>query len=293
MGKYIDIPDDTGVYKKWMIVQKEIANQFVKYSVLPCDYYLQWVEDTGRERIKRSMWCVSRAMNSYTSGRWIDRYFLQLDDIQKVWLPLNSITEHLTYVSNTKKNQRIVLSALVPTPLVWQVSKVENTKPLGIVKITLDQDSWNENTDYVNFETGEMFADLFDSNIKPIQLPEYEDSLPHSYSLYGEIIASTYTIKVGGGYKTLSVKIYNSNKEEITDKYSDATFSWTCNVEHEDQIVDLTDMVTWLDGSSSNQKKIKFPENRNYLDKILNVFCVVKKGTDIVKCNISFELISI
>ena len=81
IGLFVDIPDEKNVYKKWLIVAKEDGNQFIKYSVLPCDYYLQWIENTGTERIKRKMWCVSRAMNSYTSGRWIDRYMLRLDVI--------------------------------------------------------------------------------------------------------------------------------------------------------------------------------------------------------------------
>ena len=36
IGLMIDIPDDTGLYHKWLICSKEPANQFVKYLVLPC-----------------------------------------------------------------------------------------------------------------------------------------------------------------------------------------------------------------------------------------------------------------
>ena len=55
---------------------------------------------------------------------------LGLDDIQKVWIPMNPFTERLSYLNGEGKNQRIVLSAPIAKPLVWQVSKVENTKPL-------------------------------------------------------------------------------------------------------------------------------------------------------------------
>ena len=37
IGLYADIPNDIGVYEKWMIVQKNIGNQFIKYSILPCN----------------------------------------------------------------------------------------------------------------------------------------------------------------------------------------------------------------------------------------------------------------
>ena len=65
IGMYIDIPDDNDVYRKWIIVKKEIANQFVKYLVLPINYELMWIEISGKERIKRKMWCVLRSQNSY------------------------------------------------------------------------------------------------------------------------------------------------------------------------------------------------------------------------------------
>lgn len=65
IGMMIDIPDDTGIYHKWLICSKEPANQFVKYLVLPCNYFLHWVENDGQNRYKRSMWVVLRNQNSY------------------------------------------------------------------------------------------------------------------------------------------------------------------------------------------------------------------------------------
>lgn len=283
IGLFVDIPDEKNVYKKWLIVAKEDGNQFIKYSVLPCDYYLQWIENTGTERIKRKMWCVSRAMNSYTSGRWIDRYMLGLDDIQKIWIPINPFTERLSYLNGEGKNQRIVLSAPIEKPLVWQVSKVENTKPLGIIKITLDQDVWDNNTDYVNLDTGEMFADYYDSSIEPTD-PDTPSPTPSN--TYGKITASTSTIKVGGSYKTLTLKLYDADNNEVTDNYSSATFDWTCYIKG-NETDDLSDKVTWLNGSLFNQKKIKFADDRSYLNKILVIKCVV----DGIEVSEEFELI--
>lgn len=65
IGLYLDIPDDNKVYHKWIICEKEIANQFVKYLVVPCDYYLTWIERDGYKRYKRAMWCATRSQNSY------------------------------------------------------------------------------------------------------------------------------------------------------------------------------------------------------------------------------------
>lgn len=68
IGAYVDIPDDQGIYHKWLICSKEIGNQFIKYSVLPCNYYFHWV--CGGK--KYDMWGVARLRSSYNSGLWTD-----------------------------------------------------------------------------------------------------------------------------------------------------------------------------------------------------------------------------
>lgn len=286
IGLFVDIPDEKNVYRKWLIVAKEEGNQFLKYSVLPCDYYLHWIEVNGTERIKRKMWCVSRAMNSYTSGRWIDRYMLGLDDIQKIWIPINPITEQLSYIEENK-NKRLVLSALIKKPHVWQISKVENTKPLGLIKITLDQDSWDEHTDYVNLETGEMYADYYTSDITPTDPTE---PTPTPSSNYSVITASTSTIKIGGSYKTLTATLFDESGTDITDTYSDADFEWRCSIDGVD-LTENTDIITWLDCTTFNKKKIKFSNDRSYLEKILVVKCEIIKDTETIETAMQFELI--
>ena len=67
IGAFVDIPDDSGVYHKWLICRKENANQFPKYLVLPANYELMWIEKTGDQRIKRRMWSVLRMQSSYRS----------------------------------------------------------------------------------------------------------------------------------------------------------------------------------------------------------------------------------
>ena len=67
IGMYVDIPDDRGVYHKWLIVYNEVANQFPKFGVLKCNYLFQWIENDGVYRHKRKVWGVDRTQNSYTS----------------------------------------------------------------------------------------------------------------------------------------------------------------------------------------------------------------------------------
>ena len=68
IGLYIDLKDDKGVYRRWLICQREVSNQFPKYIVLPCQYQYMWIEEKDNQRIKRQMWGVARSMNSYNSG---------------------------------------------------------------------------------------------------------------------------------------------------------------------------------------------------------------------------------
>lgn len=65
VGAYIDIPDEKGVYRKWMICLQDIqGNQFPKYFVLPCGYNLNWIRRDGNKRVKQKMWCVLRSQSS-------------------------------------------------------------------------------------------------------------------------------------------------------------------------------------------------------------------------------------
>lgn len=181
---------------------------------------------------------------------------------------------------------RLVVSAPTKNVLVWSVTKIENVQPIGIQKLTLYQTQWNEHTDnwtddgYGNYVP---YADYFDFNIEPT---DPDASSPTPSNTYGKITASTSTIKVGGSYKTLTLKLYDADNNEVTDNYSSATFDWTCYIKG-NETDDLSNKVAWFNGSLFNQKKIKFSDDRSYLNKILVVKCVV----DGMETTEEFELI--
>lgn len=272
---YIDIPNEKGVYEKWLIINAEQGNQFIKYNVLPCNYRFEWVETNGQNRYKRRMWGCDRQQLSYTNGTWLDRYMNSLDNVDKAYLPLNTITENISYVDEDSNNQRMIISAKTKHPLVWKLTKLENTKPLGLLQLTFSQTSFDQNNDYIEKDDEGnivgMWADYFTSSTptdtdKPSYIPS---------TIYGKITASTSIIKVGGSYKILTLKLYDSDDNEVTDNYSESTFTWTCSITSGDETDDLSDKVTWLSGSSFNQKKIKFPDSREYLGKVLDIKCTV------------------
>ena len=184
---------------------------------------------------------------------------------------------------------RVLVSAFTENPVAWIISKVETANNLGLQMITLYQDFFDQNKDYIEKDSDGniigLWADYYDSNIEPTD-PDTPSPTPSN--TYGKITASTSTIKVGGSYKTLTLKLYNADDTEITDNYSSYSsndFNWSCDCDG----VDLTnsDKVTWLNGNLFNQKKIKFADDRSYLNKILVIKCVVD-GIETVE---EFELI--
>ena len=104
------------------------------------------------------------------------------------------------------------------------------------------------------------------------------------------IVASSYSIRVGGSYKSLTVKYYNREGTEITSDVivnktrEDYAWSAWCNG------VDLTNntsLIKWLNGSEVNQEKIKFLDDRSYIGKTLTVKCVTDGITISVDLNIT------
>nr|DAW08976.1 MAG TPA: hypothetical protein [Caudoviricetes sp.] len=280
IGLFIDIPNDENIYEKWMILRTEPANQFPKYLILKCNYELMWIENNGTEKIKRRMWSVLKIQSSYNSGLWTDLRFTSQENQDKVWLPLNPITEKIWYTNESSKNMRVLVSSFTDNAIAWQISKVENAQPLGVQKLTLYQDFFDQHRDYIEKDADGniigMWANYFDSEVAPTD--PSTPTAPTS-SITARISASTSTIKVGGSYKNLTVNLFNNFNEDITTEYADAIFTWTCSIDNED----WTDKVTWRAGTEYNQKKVKLINGTSVIGKILSVKC------EIVKDNLPIE----
>ena len=274
IGLFVDVPDDRGIYHKWIVCRNEPANQFPKYLILPVNYELTWIEKSNDRRIKRRMWCCLRQQNSYTIGIYTDRYFTHTDNQDKILLPMNSITEKFWYTSEDSKNMRVVVSALTEHPTVWTVTKVENSMPFGIQKLTIYTAFWNEHTDYVNLETGEMYADYFDSEIVPTD-PDTKPTPSPVTNILATITSSASTIKVGGSYRTLNIKLSNDSGEDITDTFGDSksNFDWHFEIDDEEYKGIIRNDLSFY------RMKIKFPDDYDYVGKILTIYCTITNET--------------
>ena len=105
-----------------------------------------------------------------------------------------------------------------------------------------------------------------------------------------EIYASSNTLKLGGSYKSLTVKYYNSEGTEITsDVIANKTredYVWSAWCEGVDLTND-TSFVKWLNSGDVNQEKIKLAENWSYVEKIMTIKCV----TDGVTISKDFRMV--
>ena len=115
------------------------------------------------------------------------------------------------------------------------------------------------------------------------------DSSTPSVDYTMEIVASSYSIRVGGSYKSLTVKYYNREGTEITsDVIVNKTredYAWSAWCDGVD-LTNNTSLIKWLNGSGVNQEKIKFLDDRSYIGKTLIVKCV----TDGITISVDLEI---
>lgn len=290
IGLYIDIPDERGKYHKWLICDKEYGNQFIKYSVLPCEYYAMWIENDGDKRIKRKMWCVPRSQNSYNAGVWRRNNFEILENQTLLWFPINPITEQFnyTYQHDPTANQRLIFSTFTQRPAVWRITKINNANPFGIIKITLYQDSWNDDTDYVNLETKEMFADYYRSSVEPIKDTDTTIVPKHNRC---EISATNNIIKIGGSYKLLTVRFYDGDNNEITSDYINYidVNNWDFYINGSS----ASNLITIKSTSENNQLRIKFADDKSYLTKVLTVKFKIAGDGGLIQTELPLEISAI
>ena len=192
---------------------------------------------------------------------------------------------------------RFIISAPVEKPNVFQVSKVETVSMFGLKRLTFSQDKFDPYTDGrddIEYAAGDifaMYADLFDNEV-PTDTPMHTDTEKEMDTVHCDLICNANKIKVGGSYKLITAKYFDSSGHEITDEFIPylAKSSWTCYVKNnrheqpdEVDITDNSDLITWLEQKENNKIKIKFADNKEYLTKILVVKCSVNKdGRNIV-----------
>ena len=144
-------------------------------------------------------------------------------------------------------------------PLVWTVSKIEDSTPFGLTEFKFTQETYSPTLD--NKEL--MICNYYDSQIEP-EVPTIEEELK-------SIATITYngtkpTVKVGGSWKIFTPTF---NDESIT------VSKWTIRDENGD-IGGNTNYTVERDGDSL---KLKVALNYNLIGTVLTVQVVGSDGS--------------
>ena len=224
VGAYVFIPDDLGVYNLWLIVARDDRPQFPQFYVLRCDFLAKWhlsEEDTVKyegmhvDTGTYFSWAVARIQSSYNSGVWTDYSTTSVENQKKLWFPTNLDTNTIIY------NEHITISENPLRRTSWEITKVVDTEPSGLTKITLAQQleyGPRDDLTWVN-TTSNKLSDTEHGIDYDFFQPRTNDKMQHS-PIDKQLANSSMisfsgvkpSLKCGGSYKTYTANFYNNGQ---------------------------------------------------------------------------------
>ena len=243
IGSYVYMEDEDGEWKWWMIQHLDERPAFRQYQILECNYTFKWITDG---KIYNCLG-IQRVQQSYNSGSWDGDRFTFVDNITSAIMPTNDDTLTIGY------NHRFMITdPRRPIPLVWSVSKIEDSTPLGLIEFKFTQETYSPTLD--NKEL--MLCNYYNSEIEPEPpISEAPPKYPASITYNG----AAPTIKVGGSYKIFTPVFHD---ESVTVN------KWTVSDEDGDIMSDTANYTIEYDGS---QLKLKVSRNYYLINKVLTV----------------------
>ena len=189
--------------------------QFPTYELLKCDYTFQFMISNVRMEIAG----VTRSQNSYNSGVWLDYKVQSPEDQSKFIVPLNRETEKIY------DDLRMIVDARVITePKVWTVTKVNRIAPNGLVHVTLSQDRFDPNHDFVEKdEDGNVIGMWADYYIRGIEPSATSKPVGNIYSAISYSGTQNSQLRIKANPKKFTVTFYDTDGE--TD-YRDGSWSY-------------------------------------------------------------------
>lgn len=203
MGTYVDIPDDTGALNTWLIVGRDEDPQFVKYSILKCNWTFYWIHDN------KILSCLGALINGASADVSSDGLASVPESKSQFWVPTNTDTQTISY------DMRFLITENKINPLAHKVVGIKDTFPTGIIKVTLSQDQYNPNLDKLDVDYNGvkiMVADYNKSAISPTipaTKPATEGTSRITYN------GSKPTLVIGGSARVLTATFYDESNNEI------------------------------------------------------------------------------
>ena len=230
IGSYVFVPDDIEVQFNfsdselsnpfslqddkitrfcWFIVGCDDSLSYVRHNILKCNWNFKWIYDG---EIK-TCWGANRSANSYTSGTWRDDISSSLDNLTSAWLPDifytygNKLNELGLCDNRTiMHNQRFMLSNNILDPKVYQVTKIVDLSPSGIIKLSIKQDELNRDRDNIDLQICDYYNSEGENQIsqpEPFNTSKYNTSkiicctLNENNELIFDNINQNFTLALG------------------------------------------------------------------------------------------------
>ena len=242
IGSYVYMENEDGEWQWWLLVHLDDRPMFRQYQVLETNWVFKWISDG---KIYNTLG-VQRIQQSYNSGSWDGDRLTFVDNVTAAIMPTNSDTVRIGY------NQRFIISdpKRYP-PIVYQVSKCEDTQPIGLTTFKFTQETF----DPVHDNAELMICNYYDSPIEP-ETSNTKEELESSATI--TFNGTKPTVKVGGSWKI------------FTPSFSDETVAvdkWTISDENGD-IGNNTNYTIERDGE---RLKLKVGLNYELIGKVLIV----------------------
>ena len=146
-----------------------------------------------------------------------------------------------------------------------------NTKPVGVLYVTVKQVPFNDDTDYIERDpvSGNivgMWADYYSADQ---QTPIDSDPVPTpTTDISCHIVSSGTTLKVGGSYRTITASYMDTEGNDISDEMAQYLHEWRFFIGdiHGERI---DDVIIIKQETNPNVIKIKFPSDRDYIGKTI------------------------
>ena len=256
MGFYIDIPDDSGDIRKWLIVGRT-DKPFTRYLVLQCNHTMRYlINGTIYETLG-----VLRSRNNYNSGVWDDGFVQTIQNQTQIVVPTNSYTNLIDY------DLRVMITDNPIHPHTWMVTKREDMFPLGVLKIVFSQEHFNPNTDNVELRV----CDYYKTGVTPNEKSKIQKCA---------VVTSGDILYIGGSSRTVKFEFYDSNGDIIKSNADNVPILNT-DYFYSFEFNGVTYKNDNLNGLEEYFTVTSFDENNSFKIGALNRFDIIGKSITI------------
>ena len=258
IGSYVYMEDEDGEWKWWMLVHLDERPMFRQWQVLETNYIFKWI---ANGKIYNALG-IQRIQQSYNSGSWDGDRLTFVDNVTSAILPTNLDSLTIGY------NKRFIISdeKRYP-PIVYQVSKINDTQPYGITTFKFTQETFDPVHD--NAELG--ICNYYDTELSPI------DSSDKPIHERLEIIynGTKPTVKVGGSEKVFTVQLPEDNHFDVKWSISDGTNTYGDSYENYTETFGDYTITT-----EDRNLRLKVARNYDIVGTILTIKALCADGSE-------------